>query len=234
MNENYDQLYRNSDYFGGDPTPLLAGHRDLLPPAARVLDIGIGQGRNALPLARAGCAVTGIDPSSESVRIVVAAAADEGLALEAIRTGFQDYRPDRPFDAILCFGLLQILDPAQVGALVDRCDRWLVPGGLLYLTAWHTGDPSCERRRQEWAEVAPGCFRSPDDPPVHRFYLAPEAIRGLFAGWDFPVHRETMGPWHRHAGGPRERHGEVEAIARKPLIAGNPSDADQVAAADCV
>lgn len=65
---DYDKAYRQTDsYFGEEPEPFFFQHFHLLDRARNVLDIGMGQGRHTLALARLGFAVEGIDPSSEAV-----------------------------------------------------------------------------------------------------------------------------------------------------------------------
>ena len=51
MTENYDEIYREQAWFGSRESHLLDSHEGCLEPGARVLDVGVGQGRNALPLA---------------------------------------------------------------------------------------------------------------------------------------------------------------------------------------
>ena len=140
MNENYDEAYRQVDLFGTESSPLLPRFSDRLAGKSTVLDIGIGQGRNSWPLAAAGFQVTGIDPSLMAVQTVNRLSGEKNLPLTAIQTGFEDFHPEKSFDVVLCFGLMQILDPEGVKALVSGCRRWLAPAGLLLLTAWHVGD----------------------------------------------------------------------------------------------
>ena len=218
MSENYDQAYGQADLFGSEASPLLSRFSRHLSQGASVLDIGVGQGRNALPLARSGFTVTGIDPSAVAVRTVSRLAATEGLPLTAIQARFEDFQQDDPFEAMLCFGLMQILDPVGVGALAEICRRCLAPAGLLFLTAWHVGDPSFARLQEEWKAVGNNCFRSREAEPRHRFFLGSEQILEFFPGWEVLHHWEGMGPWHRHVGGPRERHGDVEAVFRRPEV----------------
>ncbi len=54
MGEDYNATYQQADYFGVEASPLLAKYAEWIPAGARVLDIGAGQGRNTLPLARSG------------------------------------------------------------------------------------------------------------------------------------------------------------------------------------
>ena len=150
MSENYDNTYAQADWFGPDPSPLLVKFGDIFESGDRVLDIGVGQGRNALPLARRGVRVTGIDPSEVAIATVAAAASDKDLPIETRQAGYETFETEEPFDAVLCFGLMQILPAAEIQGLVDRIESWVRPGGLLFLTAWHAGDPSCENPRAGW------------------------------------------------------------------------------------
>ena len=63
--KHFDELYRETpDFFGSEPSRLLAQFHHLIPADGFVLDIGVGQGRNALFLARKGVSVEGIDLSA--------------------------------------------------------------------------------------------------------------------------------------------------------------------------
>nr|WP_328957121.1 class I SAM-dependent methyltransferase [Kitasatospora purpeofusca] len=106
--------------------------------AQRVLDIGCGQGTQALRLARAGHYVTGIDSDPAAL-----GAAQETLAEEpdAVRERVQLLIGDghqcgrwfgaRSFDVVLCHGVLMYLpDPDP---MIASLARLLAPGGLLSL-----------------------------------------------------------------------------------------------------
>lgn len=216
LHENYDDAYRNENYFGADESPLLRRFSHLFSPGDSVLDIGVGQGRNALPLVRAGCRVTGIDPSPVAIEAVRKSTAAEGLEIGLETVDFGRFEPLARFDFVLCFGLLQMIDATAGRCLLDRCAEWLEPGGVLFLTAWYRGDPAAARIAAEWQEIEPGCYRSPDSPVRTRRFLEMGAIVDCFPGWEILHHHEGLGPWHRHADGPRERHGDVNWVARRP------------------
>ena len=90
--------------------------RDVLEPRQRVLDVGCGQGTQALILARFGHEVTGLDPSDYLLAQFEEALADEpaevGQRVHLVR-GAGEAAPELtpgPFDVILCHGVLMYLD----------------------------------------------------------------------------------------------------------------------------
>lgn len=216
MAENYDSAYEKDEaVFGSKESHLLKKCAEAIPDGSRVLDLGIGQGRNALPLARRGCQVTGIDTSRVSVDTVNRLAASEDLPLEAILQDFLRYEPERSFDVVLCFGLMQMLDLQGCASLIERLHHWTRPGGALFLTAWHMDDPSFDTFCQEWERRSARTFRS-QDGEMNRLFLESGEILKLFFRWEVVHHWEGLGKLHKHGTGKRERHGEVEAVLIRP------------------
>lgn len=104
----------------------------------RVLDIGCGQGTQALRLARAGHYVTGIDSDPVALGVAQGALAEEppevrGRMQLLSGDGHQCGRwfGPRSFDVVLCHGVLMYLpDPDP---MIASLARLLAPGGLLSL-----------------------------------------------------------------------------------------------------
>ena len=63
------------------PAQFLVENIDLLP-RGRALDIAMGNGRNAIYLARMGFQVEGVDASQEAVEEALARAASEGVSIQ--------------------------------------------------------------------------------------------------------------------------------------------------------
>ncbi|CCH02775.1 methyltransferase type 11 [Fibrella aestuarina BUZ 2] len=106
-------------------------------PGDRVLDVFCGYGRHALPLARMGAEVTGIDISAESIAELQADAQRENVPLRAIQADFLTTPLDvlggaGSFQAVYCLGnSFCFFEHGPMQAFVERMAALLEPGGRL-------------------------------------------------------------------------------------------------------
>lgn len=83
MGYDYDKLYGETRDALGPPTKAFVDFFDRLETKqARVLDVGCGQGCDALFIARAGHRVVGVDLSPNGIRDLTEAARREGLHIQ--------------------------------------------------------------------------------------------------------------------------------------------------------
>jgi SAM-dependent methyltransferase len=96
----------------------------------RILDLGCGSGRNAVPLENAGYEVHGVDSAPESIAICRQFVRAPERFLEASAAALP--YPDSHFDAMLDIGCLHMLpDRVSRAAVLAEVRRVLKPGGLL-------------------------------------------------------------------------------------------------------
>lgn len=101
----------------------------------RALDVGCGQGTQALRLAESGCRVTGVDPSPDLLDRFRSSAEANSLQVQLIVGAIDELDSvlgDRVYDIVCAHGLLMYLDDHEraITALVER----VAPGGKLSLT----------------------------------------------------------------------------------------------------
>lgn len=102
-----------------------------------VLEYGIGNGRIALPLARSGVHVTGIDASAEMLGDLRARLSREPpqvrARVRALRGDMRKKRLGARFDLVICpfNGLLHLYTRADVEQFLARAREHLAPGGEL-------------------------------------------------------------------------------------------------------
>jgi SAM-dependent methyltransferase len=143
----YDEWY--ADVTDVDAT--VARMLSLAGPGGRVLELGVGTGRLAVPMAAGGMQVVGID-SSEAMLDRLRQRDDSG-DVTAIRGDMVDDLPDGPFDAALVayntiFNLLD--EVAQQRCFVEVADR-LRPGGAFVVEAFV---PDADRRSRQTSDVS--------------------------------------------------------------------------------
>ncbi|HEY8596216.1 MAG TPA: class I SAM-dependent methyltransferase [Devosiaceae bacterium] len=123
MSFDYDKLYGETRDALGPPTQVFLDFFERFDGQnARVLDVGCGQGRDALFIARRGHRVVGMDISPNGIRDLAAAAKRENLAIEAVVADLTTYTPEGAFDIVLADRTLHML---------PRTDRLTVLARLL-------------------------------------------------------------------------------------------------------
>ena len=96
----YNKYYQTENLFGR-PYPELIAFFSSYPDKGKVLDLGCGQGRDSVPLARLGFAVVGIDSSKIGIEQMNHIANTEGLNLIGEITDIYEYENFAEYDFIL-------------------------------------------------------------------------------------------------------------------------------------
>jgi len=133
-----------------------------LPQGARVLELGCGFGRHAVPLAARGFQVTGVDLSEHMLARAASLAQSRGVGLALHRRDMRDLHDLGPFEACTC--LYTVLgyfegDEGDRNTLQGVHDQ-LVPGGRLLLDL---SNPLALMRRwpgDSWKETSNGIRRA--------------------------------------------------------------------------
>jgi SAM-dependent methyltransferase len=109
----------------------------------RVLDLGCGDGTTAIPAARLGANVLGVDIASNLVAAGNERARQEGLTNILFQEGDAadlSHLQDRSFDRVISiFGAMFAFRPLQVAKELVRLTK---PGGKIIMGNWIPGDPT--------------------------------------------------------------------------------------------
>lgn len=169
----WDQRYSRPTFiFGKSPAQFLAENYQYIPFEGTVLDMGMGEGRNAVFLAQKGYKVTGVDLSSVAVKKSYLLAQEFGVKIKGVVASLKDYTiAPGTYDAIICFYWVD-------RGMVEKIKTWLKPGGVLIYEA-HTyrekerdpakrADPTDNYlKEQELLKLFPGMRVLKYEEPLH-------------------------------------------------------------------
>ena len=104
----------------------------------RVLELGCGDGVNAVFMARRGCAVTAVDVSRTALEMARGKQRDAGVEVDWIEGDVLELEPAaEPYDLVFDRGLLHHLPVFRFEDYKQLLEDRLAPGGLFHLICHH-------------------------------------------------------------------------------------------------
>jgi SAM-dependent methyltransferase len=165
----------------------------------RALDIGAGEGSDAIRLALLGYAVDAVEVSKKGVEKIERFAAEAGAALRVIASDVLDFMPDDQYDVVICNGVLHYVEDKQrVIKLMQDATR---KNGINVISLWsdYTQVPECHEFVPVYADQENGIVTSSYRQWRMEFIYF-ERDKGETSHSDLPEHR----------------HSHIKLIASKP------------------
>lgn len=129
----WDERYSAKEYmWATEPNQFVEAHLSDLD-AGTAIDLGAGEGRNAVWLASRGWSVTAVDFSEAGLEKGRRLAEDQDVTVDFVRADATTYAPDGPVDLVV-LSYLQLDSPGRQ-AVLDHARTWLNPGGTIFLIA---------------------------------------------------------------------------------------------------
>ncbi len=198
----YDAVYRQEAlYWGAEPSAMCARVLAALPPRGdprpRLLDLGCGEGRNAIFFAQQGYDVTGMDLSLPGLEKLSRWAVHEGLAMQTVHADIVTYRPQGSYKVIFSTGTLHYL-PAEVRAECFSAYKAHTPIGGVHAMSVFVDKP--------WLPPPPD-----GEPTAHAFHSG--ELLGYY--WDWEVLWCTEEVFDCASGGIPHQHCTDRILARR-------------------
>ena len=173
---------------------LLAGRNP-----SRALDIGAGEGADAIRLALLGYEVDAVELSKAGAEKIERFAAEAKAKVKVITSDIQDFVADCKYDVIVCNGVLHYVEDKR--RVIDLMQNATQPGGINVLSLWsdYTPVPQCHEFVPVYADkengIVTSCYRG-----WRNEFIYFERDKSEIAHSDLPAHR----------------HSHIKLIARKP------------------
>lgn len=114
INADYEKRYQEEGYYWGlEPNQLCYDIMRLKPPTKqlKVLDIGCGEGKDSVFLARNGYIVTAMDATDSGIEKGKQLADNCGVSVEFFKADITDFRLKENYDIIFCSGVMHFVKP---------------------------------------------------------------------------------------------------------------------------
>jgi SAM-dependent methyltransferase len=199
----FEEMYRAADaLWSGKPNTQLVAEAADLPPGT-ALDIGCGEGADAVWLAARGWRVTAVDFAATALERAAAGAAAAGEEVAAridwVRADVTQWSPEPGAFDLVSAQFMHLL-PDERRALFARLAGAVRPGGQLLLVG------------HDFSDIAAGAHRPPEP---ERFFTAAEVVDSLDpAAWEVLVAEARPRPAHQHEGENIEVHDAVVRARR--------------------
>lgn len=200
--EEREAVYgRDEYYWGTEPTLLAQTTEEYLPddPAGmRLVDVGAGEGRDAVFFAERGFDVAAVDVSPAGLEKVERLAEERGVTIETVRADANELAFEAPVDVVFSSGAVQFIRPRVRPRQFDRFEEATLPGGLHSVFAF-----------VDHPEIP--------EPPDHtddQYLFGRDELQGYYEGWETLYSEEVV--FDDDSGGEPHQHAARIHVARKP------------------
>lgn len=130
---DYEARYQTEDYYWGIvPNRFCYEIMKRKPPVKplKVLDIGCGEGKDAVFLARNGYQVSAFDLTDAGLEKGRLLAEKCGTYVDFFKADVKDFRPTQDYDVIFSSGVFHFIPPALRAEVLESLQEHTKPGGL--------------------------------------------------------------------------------------------------------
>jgi tellurite methyltransferase len=197
---SYDQIYKHKNVWGDKPNPLLRKVFSQLEPGSEFLDLGCGQGRDALFMLQNGFKVTAIDNSREGIKKILEAMAKNNLPAKKMTLLCQDIAnfkiEENKYATINSYNVLHFLTKKDAVWIIGEIKQAVKSGGHVII--------ACSFIQKPLAENNQHC------------YVGAGELGKAFSDFKIILYEERVTEDKGHAGSPEpHQHNVVKMIARK-------------------
>ena len=135
----YQKLYEAQEYYWGkEPAGFLNQLIAMKPPrpGMKILDIGCGEGKDAVYMAKKGYTVTAFDLAESGIAKAQKLAAESGARLKLYVDDINTFQTDERFDIVYSSGTLQYLQDDQIANFFEKVQRMTNPHGLNFFNVF--------------------------------------------------------------------------------------------------
>ena len=136
---NYEKWYEGDDYYWGtEPGSFLDELISLCPPSKdkKVLDIGCGEGKDAVYMAEKGYDVSAFDLTENGIRKTIALAQTKGVKINAYVDDINTFDISEQYDIIYSTGTVQYLFDENKEDFFKKLEKITKSDGIVFINVF--------------------------------------------------------------------------------------------------
>jgi len=181
----------------------------------KVLDLGCGEGADAVSFARRGFSVTAVDNNPDYLKRLRTYVRDRGIAgISIIRRDALAYHyPPDTYDVVSSILVICCMRRSEFEQILPRIKRSVKPGGIIIMSARNYLDPELKGYRKTAKTVEPNTYRNKEYCCKFTYFVEKGRLLEAFHDFDVLWHYEGYAPckYNEHP-----KHGDTYIICRRP------------------
>jgi tellurite methyltransferase len=162
-----------------------------------VLDLGTGEGKNAIYLARKGFSVLGVDYSPVGLSRMRKRLKELDIKVKIKRVSLEEFSYPMKYSAIFAINTLEFIERKELKHAISSMKTNTLKGGINVIKTITVNDPQYKKRKD-------------------RIFLKLGELKKFYKDWEIIHYREYMGKLEKHTKDNKlHRHAVAEIIARK-------------------
>ena len=212
-NNVWEKSYQNiKQLWGSDPDSKLMQYFDLIK-RGNLLDLGIGEGRNALPFTFEEFNIDGVDISETAIKRCKENLTKKDSIINLISTDLREYDIKKDnYTLIIVANVLNFFRKSEIEIIVEKIREGLKEDGMVYLSVFSTLEPRYDLIKTNKKQVEENTFYI-DEKDSYTHFFTQEELNKYF--WDFELICCCEGLEYDSNHGEPHYHGGIEFIARK-------------------
>jgi tellurite methyltransferase len=201
--DSYNKKYSGKDYYWGkNPSSTAKKLMKIISTinfsGKKMIDLGCGEGRDAVFYAKKGFEVLAIDISEQGLKKAEKYAKEENLKIKIVKENIIDYRLEERYDIIISTGVLHYLPPRQRTEKFQNYKKFTNKGGINAFSVF---------------VKKPFIEKAPDADPNAYFFKSGELMTYY---WDWEILYCTEEIFDCNSSNIPHKHAVNRIIARKP------------------
>jgi len=196
--DSYKRPGKLDTFGGGKPSPEVVTITSKMKPGLKALDLGCGEGRNALYLASIGYETSAVDISQTGIQKLKAVAKEFNLNIDAVVCDMREYQFKKEFDLIVCKGCLHLIKREEWKKVIESMKHFTSEGGIHNVGTFTDTLPEPEDQR----DLMVGLFKEGE-------------LFTYYQDWDI-INTKSREFQDEHPDGSKHKHSSNAIVARKP------------------